>query len=600
MKSNSFILKIFLLLGFILLYLQINCKSKDCNSAQTIIDKVPFIEKAIDCQKEDNSLLLGLIAIGSRSSTASISTAATCPVSGSLSNPSPVNGSSITLTGAQCTNSAIQSTITNGGNITLNCSGTISISSELTVPSNGTVFITGVNGSGTNGKVILDGGGISRIIYGNSSSKIIVKNLQFQNGKSKETADSTGALNKNAGGALFNGYKGEMTVIDCDFLNNVGGTNASGNKEEGGGAIYTKSFGKLTIVNSYFSGNTGGLGGAINNLLSKLTIIDSNFTSNSSLVDNYSAGGYGGAIYTDGAGLGGVNGANNQASLNPPSGLGNITICRTVFSNNTGKGQGGGTFLYGYAPDVITLDRIVYDKNSVIKNGAGDALGGGLRSGNADTYISNSSFTDNVALSQGGGFWKGESSLLSISNSTFVNNYAVETGSTTAASLSNRNNTGGICGAINNAGSSSFDMTNLTIVNNHAGFMSGAICGSSNSASKSIIAYNTAYNNGNSWKKGQNCAGNQIVNKGSNFEFPNKNTTDSTSDNITCFNSTIQDPLYQSSSNLTYTNSVVSPIPLATVNDCSTQVGSSGRTIAIKNIALQSGSPATGSGASCP
>ncbi|HRG48457.1 MAG TPA: hypothetical protein PLX69_21655 [Leptospiraceae bacterium] len=582
-----------------LLSLLVNCKSDKCNSTETFFDKIPLVTELVECKKKKDLPLLAVIgAANSRSQTTASASSSACPAKGSLSNPSPVSGATVTLSGANCTNTALQSAVTSGGNITLNCNSPIPITSEITVPSNVSVFITGTNGSGTGGKVVLDGGGASRIFFGNSSSTIIVKNLQFQNGKSKATVGTgSTAADKNAGGAILSGYKGTLTVIDSIFLNNAGGTVGT-TSEEGGGAIYSKSFGKLTIVNSYFQGNTGGLGGAINNLLSKLTIIDSTFKANSALVDTTSGSGYGGAIYTDGAGLGGDNGATNRPDLNPPTGLGNMTICRTYFLENTGKGQGGGAFLFIYTPDVLTLDNVVFERNSVIKNGVGDALGGGLRIGNGDAFISNSYFVDNVAKSQAGGLWKGEVGTITITNTTFVNNFAVENGGNTAVSLAARTDSGGICGAVNG---SDIKYTNVTMINNHAGFMSGALCGTRATITKSIIAYNTAYNSGNSWKKGQNCSGTtQPTSGGSNFEFPNKNTSDTTSDNTTCVNTTIADPLYQSSSSFSYTNSVVTTIPIPNINSCSTSIGYGDNSSFIKSIPLQTSSQATGLGASCP
>ena len=571
-----------------LLSLLVNCKSDKCNSTETFFDKIPLVTELVECKKKNDLPLLAVIgAANSRSQGTASASSSACPAKGSLSNLSPVSGATVTLSGATCTNAALQSAVTSGGNITLNCNSPISITSEITVPSNVSIFITGTNGSGTGGKVVLDGGGTSRIFFGNSSSTIIVKNLQFQNGKSKATV-GTGSTSpdKNAGGAMLNGYKGTMTVIDSIFLNNAGGTVGT-TSEEGGGAIYSKSFGKLTIANSYFQGNTGGGRDFKASIVAnKLVLTGSQSGENHTM------------LYTDGAGLGGDNGANSRPDLNPPTGLGNMTICRTYFLENTGKGQGGGAFLFIYSPDVLTLDNVIFERNSVIKNGVGDALGGGLRIGNGDAFISNSYFADNVAKAQAGGLWKGEVGTTTISNTTFVNNFAVENGGNTAVSLAGRTDSGGICGAVNG---SDIKYTNVTMINNHAGFMSGALCGTGATITKSIIAYNTAYNSGNSWKKGQNCAGTtQPTSGGSNFEFPNKNTSDTTSDNITCVNTTIVDPLYQSSSSFSYTNSVVTTIPIPNINTCSTSIGYVDNSSFIKSIPLQTASQATGSGASCP
>lgn len=298
-----------------------------------------FLGKAFQQCKEDNKLLLfGLIASSSHQNARP-----TCPSSTEVRSSVPqILSTEIELSGSNCTNAKLQEAINTASKIKLFCDE-ITISNQLVVPIEKKVHIIGKRTSG--GKTVLNGGGTKRILFSRSASITVVENLEFKNGKSEATIIGTNPPERNAGGAIFNGYKAELYVLDSNFYNNSGGIIADG-KEEGGGAIYTKSFGKVTIINSYFEGNTGGLGGAINNLLSKFTIIDSTFVNNNTTVGEKT--GYGGAIYTDGAGLGGVNGALNRTDLNPPSGLGEIKICSSVFKNNKGKGQGGGAFVYAY------------------------------------------------------------------------------------------------------------------------------------------------------------------------------------------------------------------------------------------------------------
>ena len=54
----------------------------------------------------------------------------------------------------------------------------------------------------------------------------------------------------------------------------------AGGGEEGGGAIYVPSDSELVVVGCTFLRNYGSTGGAINNLLSALTVVNSSFVDN--------------------------------------------------------------------------------------------------------------------------------------------------------------------------------------------------------------------------------------------------------------------------------------------------------------------------------
>ncbi|MCX7997692.1 MAG: hypothetical protein N3A69_01910 [Leptospiraceae bacterium] len=547
-----------------------------------------FLGKAFQQCKEENKLLLfGLVAVSSNQNPRP-----TCPITVRVRESVPqIQGTEIELSGSNCTNAKLQEAINTASKIKLFCDE-ITISNQLVVPIEKKVHIIGKRTSG--GKTVLNGGGTKRILFSRSSSITILESLEFKNGKSEATIIGTNPPEKNAGGAIFNGYKAELYVLDSHFYNNSGGIIADGN-EEGGGAIYTKSFGKVTIINSYFEGNTGGLGGAINSLLSKLTIIDSTFVNNNTTVGDKT--GYGGAIYTDGAGLGGVNGALNRTDLNPPSGLGEIKICSSVFKNNKGKGQGGGAFVYAYPPDTITIDKSIFIANTLEKDFKNDSLGGGLRTGNGDTTVTNSLFMENISRGQGGGWWKGEKGNGISENNLFWENFTYD-GTATLTVARNRNIAGGIGGAVTG---DRIQFQKTTMINNHAGGVVGAVWGEGNSLQNSLIAFNTAYNDGNNYKQGNNCFGPKRPNdSGGNLEFPNKFAGNSSANNVTCVNEKILDPLYESIETFHFSNSPITPVPRAKLEFCSLEVGADGFKEKFRYIPLKSGSPAVGIGYDCP
>ncbi|MDJ0557375.1 MAG: choice-of-anchor Q domain-containing protein, partial [Microcoleaceae cyanobacterium MO_207.B10] len=304
-------------------------------------------------------------------------------------------------------------------------------------------------------------------------SSLTVENSKFIN----NTVSGLG------GGAIYSGFQSNATIINSQFENNDASQairDSSGElSEHAGGAILMWSESNLTVKGSEFRNNTGINGGAINNLLSNLTIEYSTFINNNSTAGKDSGRGYGGAIYTDGA--------SNNDSLT--SGI--IRISNSRFQDNEAAGQGGGMFLFAYPPDQIIVENSQILNNQVIYNSTGDALGGGIRAGNAELTITNTSFANNTALSQGGGLWIGENSPTEIINSTFSGNRA-----------ESEDGNDGLGGAISLAnGSNSNNIINTTIANNYAGFQGGAFWGGGTNTTlkNTIVAYNVANNGGNNW-----------------------------------------------------------------------------------------------------
>jgi hypothetical protein len=386
----------------------------------------------------------------------------------------------------------------------------------------------------------ISGNNTSRVILTEGLTNVTLKNLIIANGRvsgidaNNQTTSAGGGIqtggsstltlencqvNNNVagfGGGIYTGFKSTTNVTNSTFDGNDG---RSANSERGGGAIATKSGGSLTVKGSTFTNNKGINGGAINHLLGNLTVENSTFLNNDSTAGAAGAhtSGYGGAIYTDGANASGTN------STPGPVG-GTIAIRNSRFEGNKGAGQGGGMFLFVYPPDKIIVEGSTIVNNQVVKSSNGDALGGGLRIGNGEFTISNTTFSNNLAPSQGGALWVGEKSPGTIINSTFAGNKAEDASGTS-----------GLGGAIMFNTSESISIVNSTIAKNSAGFQGGAFWGGGSQITlkNTIVANNTANNGGNSWNIKQNAGSSKFSDGGGNFQWPAKNPNDSSDFNVT-------------------------------------------------------------------
>jgi Ca2+-binding RTX toxin-like protein len=336
------------------------------------------------------------------------------------------------------------------------------------------------------------------------------------------------------GGAIYSGYQSRATIINSQFDRNDASQalrDTTGSlSEHAGGAILIWSESQLTIKGSKFTNNTGINGGAINNLLSSLNIENSQFINNSSLAGKDDEKGYGGAIYTDGA------------SKNNDNIAGRIRIFNSRFAGNQGAGQGGALFLFAYPPDQIIIDRSQIINNRVIFNSKGDALGAGVRAGNGNFTMTNSTIANNLALSQGGGLWLGERGTARIVNNTFSGNqaYQVELDNNDQPLRDSQGNyipvlidgkKQGLGGAMKLTENTT-NIINTTVANNYAGFQGGAFWGGNDmvtTLTNSIFANNTADNPWNVKLQ----SGVMYRDGGGNIQFPAKQTTDSSDVNLT-------------------------------------------------------------------
>jgi hypothetical protein len=155
-------------------------------------------------------------------------------------NVTPAYAGGVVGTGTpgSCTETALNTALTGGGNVTFNCGSnpvTILLSATKTIAAN-----TTIDGGGL---VTLDGHSSIRLFLVNAGATLTLNNIGLINGY-----NATGD-----GGAVRN--DGTLVVNNSRFANN---STVSSNS---GGAIV--SYGPLTVTNSLFEDNSAGNGGAI-------------------------------------------------------------------------------------------------------------------------------------------------------------------------------------------------------------------------------------------------------------------------------------------------------------------------------------------------
>ena len=235
-------------------------------------------------------------------------------------------------------------------------------------------------------------------LHGQKGTNMTVTNSTFDNNDGatiSNKAYSAGAI------SLFS--HGNLTVSDSVFTNNTGLV---------GGALRTVMSG-LTVENSVFIGNDSTSGADKTN---------EGFGIPASTV----VPGAGGAIYVDGASVP-DDPRFYQGSLEKETTGDVFKVVNSRFENNRAAGEGGAIMAYGYNQDTIIIQDSEIINNEVIENASGLAQGGGMRlSGFVE--IDNTVVADNRAEKLGGGLYlQGEVPAV-ITNSDFTGNQAVDGG----------------------------------------------------------------------------------------------------------------------------------------------------------------------------
>lgn len=411
----------------------------------------------------------------------------------------------------------------------------LSITATLTIASMAPTSAAGTVGNGTSAScteaalnTALAGGGnvyfncgSTPVILTVTSQKVIAANTVIDGGTNGSTLITLSGGNKTR---IFSTQSNVAFTIKNLTL-------ANGFTTDQGGAISNGYRGKLTVTNCKFNNNVSTKSGAFDGggaiytqSESTVTIQNSGFTGNKA--------GNGGAINNLLSNLTVVNSTftNNQSVRSGTGGgggaiyidggngnSGKISISNSTFTKNTAVLQGGAIFNQLYNTNTSSIQNSTLSGNSVTGTG-NQGFGGGIfvvSNGTATVLtVANTTLSGNTASNQGGGIWSGNNATVNITNSTIFGNQAV--------SVDGKNGTGG--GIMRTSGS--INITNSTIAGNTAAFQGGGIVGgTATKVTNTIIANNTAKNGGNNWNIKNNCF-DALTNGGNNLQFAPSNPND--------------------------------------------------------------------------
>ena len=414
---------------------------------------------------------------------------------GLLLLPGLSRGAGVVGTGtpASCTESALGAALAGGGVVTFSCGGapvTIPITATKTISA---VTPTDVDGGGL---VALDGQDAVRIFSVDYQRQLALRNLTLRRGRAADFGAAVRSQYHERGTSA-------LTVVNVRFEGNVC---TQPGDDVGGGALYILG-GVSTVEGSTFVGNVGGNGGAIGYLggndegpANGLTVRDSLFVGNATHGHAGQNGGAGGALYVDG------------------SGDGEVRIERCTFRENVAWGGGAiQSVMYGSPQALVIAD------STFLENRATGANAGAIYHQGGALTFTGSLVAGNRAFNQGGGLWLFKPTTAAITNVTFTGN-RVEGG----VPPDDWAVGGGL--SIYPSETSSVVLSHLTVVRNHAWWTGGGITVNNEHAGRvtlraSIVAWNTAYNGGNAWDIGKNCASEpgMMLNGGDVLEFPRRN-----------------------------------------------------------------------------
>jgi len=381
--------------------------------------------------------------------------------------------------------------------------------------------------AGDSSNTIIDGGGVSSVIYMNPQSATIdtttlIQGFKITNGGNENISSGGGLLIKNAG----------MNIVECSIDDNI--------SNEKGGGIYVEqsnlniyrsniTSNRSVFQNEYYNG-----GGGIHIACSSVKFIG--VAVNNNRAENYKAGG--GIFCSEGeppdqcdSYLTIINSSvsNNYAAEN----AGGLYIDQTniIFTNvdingNTAAEYAGGLYLHGlYGSRSIQFNGITNIRNNNAKRGAGvvthgssligniniinntaTETGGGIRAQGQDVVIRHAKIIGNTAANGGSINVAGMYDYgVTIDSTVIASNISVG-GSTINASnnddsidISNSvivNNNSSNAGILNTSGNGDINISNSTLYNNSSqGMYKGMILGSGSSLNMTTT---NIYNDGNS------------------------------------------------------------------------------------------------------
>ena len=246
--------------------------------------------------------------------------------------------------------------------------------------------------AGDSSNTIIDGGGISSVIYMNPQTVMIDTTTLIQGFK----ITNGGNVDKGAGvfmvgsGIVFN---------SCSFMSNS-------SSQEGGGIYLLVSH--TRFINCRFSVNHSGKGGALYSNNSTLQITNSNFNNNSASA--------GGAIWILGGApeLTDVVIENNTASYGGGLSYNATPVYSNVIIRNNSAYNGGGIYTWGGSVENVTIY-----KNTAQSSGGAVYFGAG-----SPIYLTDVIMANNMATRGGAVFNRDSARIVDITNCSIVGNMA--------------------------------------------------------------------------------------------------------------------------------------------------------------------------------
>jgi predicted outer membrane repeat protein len=318
--------------------------------------------------------------------------------------------------------------------------------------SNGNITITGPGA----GKLIINGNansGIFNIDDGSAStdSPAIISGLTLINGKSGDggaiySSESLTLVNVTISGNTSTGIAGavdadpttpgsNVLVKNCLVTGNTAPDNVIGGLDIEAGKT-------VEVIDSIITGNSckTNAGGAFIGNSSTGTII---VLSGDTITGNASTGGKGGGVFignysTLPTGVTTISNCTISGNTSPTVGAGiyenghgeKLNITKSTFSDNIAGTNGGGAYLVGNS--LTTISKSIFSGNRTTKNTSGYGGGGLLIEGNGVTLqtakITGTQFTGNQSSLDGGGLYATDGLNLNITGSTFAGNSAASDG----------------------------------------------------------------------------------------------------------------------------------------------------------------------------
>src|ERR1043166_2390375 len=279
-----------------------------------------------------------------------------------------------------CTDANLRAALNGGGAVTFDCDGTIILTSTLVVDHDSVLDGTGHN-------VIISGNKGVRLFQVNAGITFIARNLTMADGMHQGLKNNTyGGPGSNGFGAGILNLGGTVTLINCTLSGHVvqGGDGFPNLGGQGQGAALCNFGGEVNLTNCVLAGN-----------LAKGAVCYASLGLN-----GIAGGGYGGAVYTDGGGVGvyGCTVTMNTAVGGPAGSY--------PFSAAAGPGQGGALYA---TSSVLHIKRTFFYSNACRSGDQGSSGPGGVARGgvlaiaSASAEIFDSTFVSNFAEAGAGG-----------------------------------------------------------------------------------------------------------------------------------------------------------------------------------------------------